>query len=111
MSETKISKLTSEQEALIPIYREKWKNIALSTEGIYRENAAEAVKQAYAFIGQKEPKILFFKSPRHALQYLSKHIDLEYECKIPNKYGLRDELTTKFNSRLRNELQKQCSEI
>ncbi|BAY87168.1 hypothetical protein NIES267_66860 [Calothrix parasitica NIES-267] len=111
MLEPKISKLTLEQEVLIPIYREKWKKIALSTERIDRDKAAEAVKQAYALIGEKEPEILFFKSPCRALQYLSKHIDLESECKIPNKYGLRDELTTQLDSKVRNILQKQCSQI
>ena len=75
MSESKISELTLEQEALIPTYREKWKKIALSTERIDREKAAEAVKQAYAFIAEKEPEILFFESPCRALQNLSKHID------------------------------------
>ncbi|MFN6512933.1 MAG: hypothetical protein RMY29_000355 [Nostoc sp. CreGUA01] len=39
-----IEKLTPEQEALIPVYREKWRAIALSTERIDREKAAEAVK-------------------------------------------------------------------
>jgi hypothetical protein len=31
MSQTKVKKLTPEQAALIPVYREKWKAIALST--------------------------------------------------------------------------------
>ena len=44
-----ITKLTPEQEALIPVYRE-WRAIALSTERIDREKAAEAVKAAYAAI-------------------------------------------------------------
>lgn len=43
-----ISKLTPEQKALIPVYREKWRQIALSTERIDREKAAEALKDAYA---------------------------------------------------------------
>ena len=111
MSESKISELTPEQQALIPIYREKWIKIALSTERIDREKATEAIKQAYEFINKKEPEILFFESPCRALQNFSKYIDFEFECKIPNKYGLRDELTTQINSKLRNQLQKQCSEI
>ncbi|WP_375471116.1 hypothetical protein [uncultured Nostoc sp.] len=36
-----IEKLTPEQEALIPVYREKWQKIALLTERIDREKAAE----------------------------------------------------------------------
>ena len=46
-----IEKLTPEQEALIPVYRQKWRAIALSTERIDREKAAEVVKAAYVFVG------------------------------------------------------------
>ncbi|MBD2183152.1 hypothetical protein H6G03_19140 [Planktothrix sp. FACHB-1375] len=63
MAEAKIEKLTPEQEALIPIYRDKWRKIALSTEPIDKEKAAEAVKKAYALIGLPEPEILFYDSP------------------------------------------------
>ncbi|WP_225912546.1 hypothetical protein [Nostoc flagelliforme] len=45
-----IEKLTPEQEALILVYREKWRAIALSTERIDREKAAKAVKAAYIAI-------------------------------------------------------------
>ncbi|AFY53176.1 hypothetical protein Riv7116_0582 [Rivularia sp. PCC 7116] len=72
MSESKFTKLTSEQEALIPVYREKWKKIALSTERIDKEKATEAVKQAYSFVGEKEPKMLFCRSPIEILQELQR---------------------------------------
>lgn len=54
-----IEKLTPEQEALIPFYREKWCQIMYSTEPIDREKAADAVKEAYLTIDEKEPKIIF----------------------------------------------------
>ncbi|HAZ47040.1 MAG TPA: hypothetical protein DDW76_28605 [Cyanobacteria bacterium UBA11369] len=66
-----IEKLTPEQEALIPIYREKWRQIALSTERIDRKKATVAVKAAYAAIGKEEPLIAFYDSP-----YTSAHIAL-----------------------------------
>ncbi|RCJ39553.1 hypothetical protein A6769_06930 [Nostoc punctiforme NIES-2108] len=62
-----IEKLTPEQEALIPVYREKWQVIALSTERIDREKAAEAVKATYVLIGMEEPEIVFYDSPNAAL--------------------------------------------
>ncbi|MEH2357820.1 DUF6745 domain-containing protein [Nostoc sp.] len=62
-----IEKLTPEQEALIPVYREKWRAIALSTERIEREKAAEAVKATYVLIGMEEPEIVFYDSPNAAL--------------------------------------------
>ncbi|MEG4231477.1 hypothetical protein QUA40_05065 [Microcoleus sp. Pol11C3] len=58
-----IDRLTPEQEALIPVYREKWRAIALSTEPIDRQKAAEAVTAAYALLGKKPPLILFCDSP------------------------------------------------
>lgn len=58
-----IDRLTPEQEALIPVYREKWRAIALSTEPIDRQKATEAVTAAYALLGKKPPLILFSDSP------------------------------------------------
>ncbi|GBE93964.1 leucine-rich repeat-containing protein [Nostoc cycadae WK-1] len=66
-----IEKLTPEQEALIPVYRDKWRQIALSTERIDREKAAEAVKAVYQFMDFDEPEILFFDSPYAALKEFS----------------------------------------
>jgi hypothetical protein len=41
---SKIERLTPEQEALLPEYRDKWRKIALSTEPIDRQQATEAIK-------------------------------------------------------------------
>ncbi len=59
-----MEKLTPEPEALIPVYLEKWRKIALSTEPLDREKATEAVRGAYDMMGMiKWPEILFFDSP------------------------------------------------
>jgi hypothetical protein len=68
MSKKRIGKLTPEQEALIPVYGEKWRKIALSTEPIDREKAAEAVRLTYAAIRINEPKIRFFDSLNKGLE-------------------------------------------
>ena len=60
---TEIEKLTPEQEALIPVYREKWKAILFSTERIDRQKATEAVKAFYVTGDWPEPEILFFDNP------------------------------------------------
>ena len=65
-----ITEFTPEQDALISLYREKWKSIALSTERIDRQNAREAVKAAYQLIGLPEPKIIFCNSPYEALRLI-----------------------------------------
>lgn len=58
-----ITEMISEQEALIPSYREKWHNIALSTERIDRESASEVIQRAYALLGKQSPRIIFCDSP------------------------------------------------
>jgi hypothetical protein len=69
-----IEKLTPEQEALIPVYREKWRAIALSTERIDREKAAEVVKAAYTAIGKQQPEIIFCDSPHAGLKIIFKKL-------------------------------------
>ena len=66
-----ITELTPEQEALIPVYREKWRKIALSTERIDQVKATEAIKAAYKFFDAEAPLIEFFDSPYAALKELS----------------------------------------
>jgi hypothetical protein len=63
MSPHPIATLTPEQEALIPVYRDKWRAIALSTQPSDRVQAEAAIKRAYAALGKKEPQVRFFSSP------------------------------------------------
>lgn len=70
MLRTKIKKLTPEQEALLPVIREKWKGIALSTERIDRQKATVAVTAAYRILNLNEPEILFVDSPLAAVNFL-----------------------------------------
>ncbi|GET38460.1 hypothetical protein MiSe_32180 [Microseira wollei NIES-4236] len=79
MSPNKIENLIPEQEALIPVYREKWRQIALSSKPIDREKAAEAIKSAYIAIGYKQPRILFFDSPSAAIETIVHNSDLKRE--------------------------------
>lgn len=68
-----INQLTPEQKALIPVYQEKWRQIAFSIERIDRDKATEAIKAAYHLIDEDEPEIIFFDSPYEA----AKHADSE----------------------------------
>ncbi len=73
MTENKIiTFLTPEQEALIPVYRE-WRKIALSTQRIDREKAADAIKAAYALCYVNEPEIVFYDSPYAAAKTIIYH--------------------------------------
>ena len=69
-----IEKLTPEEEALIPVYREKWLKIALSTERIDREKAAEVLKATYTAIDKQEPEIIFCENPYAGLKIIFKKL-------------------------------------
>ena len=75
---TKIDRLTSEQEALIPIYRDKWRQMALSTERVDRALATEAIKAVYAAIAQPAPEILFCESPLAVPQVLTRLLQQQF---------------------------------
>jgi hypothetical protein len=76
--------LTPEQEALIPVYQEKWRQLYLSTQPIDRVKAESAVKAAYAVMGKVAPnKIVFCTSPRAALERLRSNIA---RVEIPTEY-------------------------
>ncbi|AFZ07936.1 hypothetical protein Osc7112_3572 [Oscillatoria nigro-viridis PCC 7112] len=51
--------MTPEQTALIPIYREQWRQIGLSIAPIDRPQATAAINTAYNIIRCSEPKIIF----------------------------------------------------
>lgn len=57
-----IEKLTPEQEALIPVYREKWRQIALCTQAVEPQKAVAAINAAYSLIGLSKPEIVFCDS-------------------------------------------------
>ncbi|MEH2262878.1 DUF6745 domain-containing protein [Nostoc sp.] len=80
-----IENLTPEQEALIPVYREKWRAIALSTERIDRKKASEALKVAYTAFGFQDPEIIFCDSPYAAFSemFLDKFNQLIQELEFP----------------------------
>ena len=60
---SKITRLTSAQEALIPIYQKKWQKTATSTEPIDRDKAIAAITKVYSIMGKSKPAIQFFTSP------------------------------------------------
>lgn len=62
MSE-KISKLTKEQEAMIPVYLERYRAVGLSTTPTDRPKAEAAIRAAYKYLKLKDPEILWAPSP------------------------------------------------
>lgn len=90
-----IEKLTPEQEALIPVYRQKWRAIALSTEKINKKKAVKSVNKAYALNDLAKPEIIFIDSPA-AISSIWFNVWIE----------LRGELDNYLSSQFRNQLEK-----
>ncbi len=66
-----IKNLTAEQEALLPVYRDKWLDIGLSTEPLDFEKAKAAVCVAYESAGLPKPtKFYTAKSPVDAIRLI-----------------------------------------
>lgn len=66
------TKLTADQEAALPLYRDKWIDIGLDTSPINHTRAIDAVKLAYRLADQPEPKhFLFADGPLEAMRFLS----------------------------------------
>ncbi len=120
MSQTKVKKLTPAQEALIPVYQEKWRAIALSTGPINRSQAAETIKAAYAVMGKKAPKVIFGDRPYEAADIIVSQIDnprsllrSQFEAKLRSELEkqlrnyLRSELETQLYRHLKNQLENQ----
>ncbi len=103
-----ITKLTPEQEALIPVYWEKWKAIALSTEPIDRQKATVAVKAAYKAIGKQEPDILFFESPCGILKAFPRQLESQLNDDFWNSV-LNEEISIVLDSVLDSQLQNQLN--
>ncbi len=62
MSKT-INKLTPEQEAKIPEYVEKYREIGLSTRKTDRVKAEDAISRSYAYLKLKAPSFIWAASP------------------------------------------------
>lgn len=112
MSDIKIETLTPTQEALIPIYQEKWRKIALSTEPIDCQKAANAVKEAYKLIGYQEPEVIFCDSPFAACKIIvsqgsQKYLHLYSSIKIEMiRRSERSKLSLQLNKQLSRQLGK-----
>ncbi|MBP0038335.1 MAG: hypothetical protein J7519_11610 [Roseofilum sp. SID1] len=59
------------QKKIAHKYKEKWRNIALSTQKIEYNNAINSVKQMYSFFELEVANIVFFSSPYNALEKIN----------------------------------------
>lgn len=67
----KIETLTPEQEALMPVYRDKWIEVGLDNSPLDKKACIEACKLMCEYGEEKFPEIVVFKrGPREAINYL-----------------------------------------
>ena len=63
MAKEQIKSLTAEQEALIPVYRENYRKICLSTDETDKAKAEAAVIASYAYLKLGTPEIMWADDP------------------------------------------------
>jgi hypothetical protein len=102
-----IEKLTPQQEALIPIYREKWRKIALSTERIDKEKAVAAVQAAYYAIDYEPPKVIFQDNPYAACNWMVKRLSPQF---IESYLYEPNSLSSLFSAHFFQEIARQLSQ-
>ncbi|WP_143874207.1 DUF6745 domain-containing protein [Nostoc sp. 'Peltigera malacea cyanobiont' DB3992] len=112
-----ITELSDEQEAMLPIYRDKWRSIQISTESIEQEKVAAVIKAAYAVSDYPEPEILFYSSPMTAIEniltiknfkaYLGRDIHIKFGKRVIDHllHGITQQLDEHLCIRLRNQVQ------
>ncbi|WP_287325493.1 DUF6745 domain-containing protein [Okeania sp. SIO1F9] len=114
-----ITKLTPDQETLIPVYRKKWHTIAHSTQPINRQKATKAIQLAYNLMGDPNPEIVFCESPYAAFDTLLSVIWQRWESK--DDYGhrhifgdrwqlLREQLKLQITDKLCEEIDSKIRE-
>ena len=66
----KIEKLTPEQEAYLPVFRQKYLDIATKGARVDRGKLETAITDAYAVIGKKKPLVVILDSPAACMMAL-----------------------------------------
>lgn len=80
--------LTSAQKQLIPTCLEKWKNISFSVQPIDQQKVTKSIRDFYDLNNKSKPIILFFDSPRAAIEHLISEPKINLESIIPNLLAL-----------------------
>jgi len=71
MTTNKIKSLTPQMEALLPVYRDRWLSLGLSTDRMDKDRAREAASECYRSAGLTPPEtFLYAKSPQDARRIL-----------------------------------------
>jgi hypothetical protein len=112
-----VTTLTEEQEAKLPIYRDKWRSLELLTASIDREKATAAIEAAYLASNYPQPDLLFFSSPMATIKnflavenfktYLGRNIHTKFSKRVVNhiQYGIKQQIDDRLLIKLGNKIQ------
>ncbi len=103
--QSKIHRLTPEQEELAKLQRQKWQQLVLLTKRIDRQKAIQTMKSLYSLIEQEEPKFVFADSPYMALKTSNAtqpHLGRKIEKKL--RKPLQDEIESQLSCELIQDL-------
>ena len=105
----KIERLTPEQEAYLPVFRQRYLDIATGGGRIDRPALEAAMAEAYAVIGKDAPKVFIFDSPAECLMamkifQMGDNKPLWANLKANLKANLGDNLRANLGANLRDNL-------
>jgi hypothetical protein len=98
-----ITKLTTEQEEQLPIYRQKWIDIGLSQEPIDYDKSVENITAQYKQVGLAIPEFKYSRSPKESKEILGENYSSDAAC-----YGHHDAGWLCFYDYFKNEVGLDC---
>ena len=100
-----IEKLTKQQEARIPFYRNKWLERGLSTEKVDRQKANQIIDDVYSAAGMLPPKIkVWLSSPMQGA------IGAEYLKLLVSQTQVEGQVRTQVGSQVRTQVWAQVGD-
>jgi hypothetical protein len=100
-----ISKLTLEQEALIPVYLQKWLDVGYRTAPLDKAKAEKAIEFTYKLMSKPMPQIIYAESPMAGLMIASLRTESQLESQLGSQ--LRSQLWSQLESQLGSQLRSQ----
>jgi hypothetical protein len=86
-----IDALTPEQEALLPVYVERYRKIGLDTTPTDRAKAEEAIIRAYHYLNLPTPAFMWFDSPFKGIVQVAK---LLYDTDSPTQEQIAEQASS-----------------
>jgi hypothetical protein len=108
-----ITKLTPEQEQLIPVYLQKCLDVGYRTKPLDKTKAEKAIEFMYKLMGKPTPQIIYAKSPMAGLMVAALRTESQLGSQLESQLGsqlesqLRSQLWSQLGSQLESQLRSQ----